>query len=157
MTDAATSTPPRSDPPGTAPPGRAAGSPPPSLAARARQWARRIKRDAYALSLAVRDPRTPWYAKLVAACVVAYAFSPIDLIPDFIPLLGYLDDILIVPLGILLALKLIPADVMAECRAKAEAHRPHSRPRNYLGAAAIVAIWLLAAALSVQWLIRLTG
>ena len=127
----------------------------PSLAARARQWARRVKRDTYALYLAVRDRRTPWYAKVVAACVVAYAFSPIDLIPDFIPVLGYLDDVIIVPLGIVLALKLIPPDVMAECRAAAEANRPSSKPRNYIGAAAIVAIWLLAAALASQWALRL--
>ena len=130
-------------------------SAPPGLAGRARQWARRIKRDTYALYLAVRDRRTPWYAKVVAACVVAYAFSPIDLIPDFIPVLGYLDDVIIVPLGILLALRLIPSDVMAECRAAAEANRPSSKPRNYIGAAVIVAIWLLAAALGAQWLLRL--
>ena len=129
----------------------------PGLAARARQWARRVKRDTYALYLAVRDPRTPWYAKVVAACVVAYAFSPIDLIPDFIPVLGYLDDVLIVPLGVLLALRLIPPHVMAECRATAEVHRPSSKPRHYLGAAAIVAIWLFAAALSIQWAWRLIG
>ena len=127
----------------------------PGLAARVRQWARRVKRDTYALYLAVRDRRTPWYAKVVAACVVAYAFSPIDLIPDFIPVLGYLDDVIIVPLGIVLALKLIPPDVMAECRAAAEANRPSSKPRNYIGAAAIVAIWLLAAALAIQWAMRL--
>ena len=127
----------------------------PGFAARARQWARQIKRDTYALYLAVKDRRTPWHAKLVAACVVAYAFSPIDLIPDFIPVLGYLDDVIIVPLGILLALRLIPADVMAECRAEAEANRPSSKPRNYVGAAAIVAIWLAAAALCLQWALRL--
>ena len=99
----------------------------------------------------MRDPRTPLYAKLFAACVVAYAFSPIDLIPDFIPVLGYLDDVIIVPLGIVLALRMIPADVMAECRALAEQNRPSSKPRNYIGAAAIVLIWLLAAALAIQW------
>lgn len=130
-------------------------TPRPSLAARARQWARRLKRDTYALYLALRDPRTPWYAKLIAACVVAYAFSPIDLIPDFIPVLGYLDDLIVVPLGILLALKLIPTHVMADCRAEAEASRPASKPRNYAGAAAIVAIWLLAAALGFRWALRL--
>ena len=126
-----------------------------TLFARARAWARRIKRDTYALYLAVRDPRTPWYAKLFAACVVAYAFSPIDLIPDFIPILGYLDDVIIVPLGIVLALKLIPPAVMAECRAEADANRPSSKPHNYVGAVAVVAIWLLALAFSVQWALRL--
>ena len=105
----------------------------------------------------MRDPRTPWYAKLCAACVVAYAFSPIDLIPDFIPVLGYLDDVIVVPLGIVLALKLIPADVMAECRARAEANRPASKPRDYVGAAVIVLIWLAAAALGLQWALRLFG
>lgn len=125
------------------------------MVTRARAWARRIKRDTYALYLAVRDPRTPWYAKLLAACVVAYAFSPIDLIPDFIPVLGYLDDVIIVPLGIMLALKLIPPAVMAECRAAADASRPSSKPRNYVGAAVVVAIWLLALALSLQWALRL--
>jgi uncharacterized membrane protein YkvA (DUF1232 family) len=129
----------------------------PGLTARARGWARRIKRDTYALYLAVRDPRTPWYAKVVAACVVAYAFSPIDLIPDFIPVLGYLDDVLIVPLGILLALRLIPPHVMAECRTAAEASRPSSKPSNYAGAAAIVALWLLAAAICVYWAWRVIG
>ena len=123
----------------------------PGLVARARQWARRIKRDTYALFLAIRDPRTPWYAKVVAACVVAYAFSPLDLIPDFIPVLGYLDDVIIVPLGIVLALKLIPAEVMAECRARAEANWPSSKPRSFVGAAVIVAVWLLLAALSIRW------
>jgi len=127
----------------------------PSAFARARHWARRIKRDTCALYLAVRDPRTPWYAKLVAACVVAYAFSPIDLIPDFIPILGYLDDVIIVPLGIMLALNLIPPAVMAECRAAADANRPSSKPRNYIGATAVVAIWLLTAALSIQWIMRI--
>ena len=126
-----------------------------SLFTRARAWARRIKRDTYALYLAVRDPRTPWYAKLFAACVVAYAFSPIDLIPDFIPVLGYLDDVIIVPLGIMLALKLIPTTVMAECRATADANRPSSKPRNYIGAVVVVAIWLLALVLSIQWALRL--
>src|SRR5688572_19451473 len=119
--------------------------------ASARAWARRIKRDTYALYLAVRDPRTPWYAKLFAACVVAYAFSPIDLIPDFIPILGYLDDVIIVPLGIVLALKLIPPAVMVECRAAADANRPSNKPRNYIGAAVIVLLWLLAAALCIRW------
>ena len=117
----------------------------------ARQWARRIKRDTYTLYLAARDPRTPWHAKLFAACVVAYAFSPIDLIPDFIPVLGYLDDVIIVPLGIVLALRLLPPKVLAECRAAADADRPSSKPRNYLGAAVIVLIWLLAAVLCIRW------
>lgn len=130
---------------------------PPGLAMRARQWARRIKRDTYALFLAVRDPRTPWYAKVIAASVVAYAFSPIDLIPDFIPVLGYLDDVIIVPLGIVLAMKLIPAEVMAECRARADANRPSSKPRNYAGAAVVVALWILLAAISIRFALSIVS
>src|ERR1700694_496145 len=84
-----------------------------------KQRARQLKRETYAMCLAYKDPRVPWYARVFAAGIVAYAFSPIDLIPDFIPILGYLDDLIIVPLGIALALKMIPPHVMAECRAKA--------------------------------------
>lgn len=109
-----------------------------------KQRARHIKRETYALYLAYRHPGTPWYAKTVAAGVVAYAFSPIDLIPDFIPVLGYLDDLVLVPAGIVLAIKLIPEPVMAECReqARAVADRPTSRA----AALVIVAIWMLGAA-----------
>ncbi len=125
--------------------------------AAARQWARTVKRDVYALYLATRDPRTPWYGKLLAACIVAYAFSPIDVIPDFIPVLGYLDDVIIVPLGILLALRLVPPDVMAECRARAEQDRPSSKPRSLIGAAAVIATWLLLATLCAAWALRQFG
>ena len=88
--------------------------------ARVKQWARTIKRDVHAIGLAARDPRVPWYAKVLAATVVAYALSPIDLIPDFIPVVGYLDDLVIVPAGILLTVRLIPADLLNEFRAQAE-------------------------------------
>jgi uncharacterized membrane protein YkvA (DUF1232 family) len=81
-------------------------------------WARRLKRDVFALWIAARDPRVPWYAKVVAGCVATCALSPIDLIPDFIPVVGYLDDIIIVPLGIILAAKLVPSDLMVEFRAE---------------------------------------
>ena len=118
--------------------------------ARVRGWARRWKRDAYALLLATRHPRTPWYAKLVAALVAAYAFSPIDLIPDFIPVLGYLDDVIIVPLGIALAIKLIPADVMAECRRRADESRPSSKPKNWIAGGFMVALWLLAVVVTLR-------
>src|SRR3954453_17239658 len=104
-----------------------------------------VKRDAYALYLVARHPRTPWYAKLLAAAVVAYALSPIDLIPDFIPVLGYLDDLLLVPLGILLVARLIPATVLADARAQAE--QAEGRPTSWVGAAVIIALWLLGAAL----------
>ena len=101
----------------------------------------RLKTEVYALYLAYRDPRTPWYAKIVVALVVGYALSPIDLIPDFVPVLGYLDDLLLLPLGILLALRLIPAEVMAECRARAA--EMHNRPESRFGWALVVAIWLM--------------
>jgi uncharacterized membrane protein YkvA (DUF1232 family) len=119
---------------------------------RLRGWARGIKRDVIALWLAARDPRVPWYAKTVAALVAAYALSPIDLIPDMIPVLGYLDDVILVPLGILLAVRLIPAPLMAELRE--EAARRGERPVSRAGAAAVVAIWLIALAALVDalWL-----
>ncbi|MPZ39183.1 MAG: DUF1232 domain-containing protein [Rhizobiales bacterium] len=114
-----------------------------------KQWARTVKRDVHALYLARRDPRVPWYAKLLAMAVAAYALSPIDLIPDFIPVIGYLDELIILPLGILLVIRLIPADVMAEHRALADAAQ--DRPVSRGAAAAIVAIWIAAIAL-VAWL-----
>jgi uncharacterized membrane protein YkvA (DUF1232 family) len=110
-----------------------------------RTWARSLKRDVVALYLAARDPRVPWYAKLVAAAVAAYALSPIDLIPDFIPVLGYLDDVILVPLGILLAVKLVPPALMAEFRDEAQSWT--ERPMSKAGAAAIIVSWILAAAL----------
>ena len=119
----------------------------PSLS-RLKQWARNVKRDVHALYLAARDPRVPWYAKAVALAVAAYALSPLDLIPDFVPVLGYLDDIIIVPLGILLAIRLIPPQIMAEHRAAASAAAPST---SRIAAAAIVGIWILAAAL-LLWL-----
>ena len=113
-----------------------------------------MKIEVYALSLAYRDPRVPWYARAFAAGVAAYAFSPIDLIPDFIPVLGYLDDLLLVPLGIFLALKMIPPEVMAECREQAAAQADQRRPVNRAAAAVIVAIWIALAALGVGLLAR---
>ena len=117
-----------------------------------RQRARALKVEVYALVLAYRDPRTPWPARVVAACVVAYAFSPIDLIPDFIPVLGYLDDLILVPLGVLLAVRLIPAVVMADCRQRAR--EAEGRPVNWLAAAVIVLVWVGLAALGIYWLAR---
>jgi uncharacterized membrane protein YkvA (DUF1232 family) len=115
-----------------------------------RTRARNLKRDALALYFAVRDPRTPWYARALAAAVVAYAFSPIDLIPDFIPVLGYLDDLLIVPLGIALVIRLIPGPVMAECRQRAQAAA--ERPMSRAGAAFVIAVWVGCAAWAI-WFI----
>ncbi|MBD3848937.1 DUF1232 domain-containing protein [Bosea sp. SSUT16] len=116
------------------------------------QWAGRVKRDAVALWIAARDPRTPLIAKAVAAAVAAYALSPIDLIPDFIPVLGYLDDLLIVPAGIALAVRLIPAELMSEFRGQADERA--SRPRSAVGAAIIVLIWLLGLAALGFWAFR---
>jgi uncharacterized membrane protein YkvA (DUF1232 family) len=102
--------------------------------------AARLKRELFALHLAARDPRTPWYAKVLVAGVVAYALSPIDLIPDPIPILGYLDDLLLLPLGIYLALKMIPETVMADCRQQA-ARLGARLPKSYVAAVAIVLLW----------------
>ncbi len=110
---------------------------------RAKRWARLLKRDVMALWIAARDSRTPWHAKLVAGLVAAYALSPIDLIPDFIPILGYLDDLIIVPIGILLVVKLIPEPLMAEYRAMAA---EQARQTSYGGMIAILAIWIAIAA-----------
>jgi uncharacterized membrane protein YkvA (DUF1232 family) len=114
-----------------------------------RAWAKRMKRDVVALWIAAHDPRVPLYAKLVAGAVAAYALSPIDLIPDFIPVIGYLDDLIIVPLGILLAIRLVPGDLMQEFRE--EAVRREGRPKSLAGFAAIVTVWIVCAA----WLIWL--
>ena len=113
-----------------------------------------LRADTYALYLAGKDPRVPWFAKALAVAVVAYAFSPIDLIPDFIPILGYLDDLLLVPLGVALVLRLVPPEVMAECRKKARDATAQGKPVNRWAAAVIVAIWLLLAGLAVALVVR---
>lgn len=112
-----------------------------------RQRARELKSEVIALYLAARHPRTPWYAKLLVAAIATYALSPIDLIPDFIPVLGLLDDIVLLPLGIAWALKMIPADVMSECREKALAIS--ARPTSFAAAVAIIATWLVFLILAV--------
>jgi uncharacterized membrane protein YkvA (DUF1232 family) len=117
---------------------------------RLRTWARGIKRDVHALYLAARDPRVPWHAKAVAMAVAAYALSPIDLIPDFIPVIGYLDDLLIVPLGILLAVRLVPGDLMAEFRASAVS-REGERVLGRFGTVIIVLLWAVGIAVGVVW------
>lgn len=119
-----------------------------------KQRARELKTETYAIYLAYKDPRTPWYARLFAVCVVGYAFSPIDLIPDPIPVLGYLDDLVLVPLGIAIALKMIPSPVMTECRDKAQAATDQGKSSNWTAAAVIVAIWLLLAALAIVVIVR---
>lgn len=113
------------------------------------QKVRQLKQETYAVYIACKDPRVPWYARVFAGFVVAYAFSPIDLIPDFIPILGYLDDLILVPLGIILVIKMIPPDVLAECREKAEVVIAQGKPTSRIAAIVIVSIWLLLAILAV--------
>jgi uncharacterized membrane protein YkvA (DUF1232 family) len=113
------------------------------MLARIKTWARTLKRDSHAIYLASRDPRVPWYAKVLAIAVAAYALSPIDLIPDFIPVIGYLDDLIIVPLGIYLVVRLIPDEVMVECRARADA--AGQPPVSRAGMIAIILLWIVAA------------
>jgi len=112
------------------------------LLERWKQKARQLKQEIYALYLAYRDPRVSLHAKIFAACVVGYAFSPIDLIPDPIPILGYLDDLILIPLGISLALKMIPPEVMAESRVKASQVMEQGKPVSWVAAGVIAAIWL---------------
>ena len=117
------------------------------LLERLKRWAGRLKVETYALYLAYRDPRVPWYARAFAALVVGYAFSPIDLIPDPIPVIGYLDDLILVPLGLTLAIRMIPAKVLAECREKAR--ELSKRPVYRVAAVVVVTVWLALAALAV--------
>lgn len=123
------------------------------MSGRLRAWARGLKRDVMALWLALRDPRVPWLAKALAALVVGYALSPIDLIPDFIPVLGLLDDLILLPLGILLVIRLIPPALMAELRGAAAARLDQPRPRSLVAALVIVALWLLLAAWLGYWIL----
>ena len=121
---------------------------------RLKQWAKQIKRDVYAVWFAARDPETPFLAKLVALLVVAYAISPIDLIPDFIPVLGYLDDLILVPLGIMLVLRLVPTEVMQRCRLQADAIS--QKPSSYIAALVFIILWLGVAYLAYIYLYRPT-
>lgn len=117
----------------------------------------RTEARGFALYLAYRDPRVPWYARLVAGLVVAYAFSPIDLIPDFIPVLGYLDDLLLLPLGIALAIRMLPPTVLAESRVKATERLAEGKPINRAMAVCIIALWLALAGLGIAllwWAVR---
>ena len=121
-------------------------SPATTLSSRLRNWARRLKRDGVTLWFACRHAATPWYAKALGVFVVAYALSPIDLIPDFVPVLGYVDDVLLLPGLIWLTIRLIPAPVLAECRQRADAwmQSSGSRPTSRWGAALVVAVWVVA-------------
>ena len=116
---------------------------------------RALKKETFSLYLACRHPRVPWYAKVLALIVVGYALSPIDLIPDFIPVLGYLDDLVLIPLGIMLVIRMIPAEVLAECRQKAETIVGQRIRAGKIAAAVIILLWILSAAL-VAWLILKT-
>jgi uncharacterized membrane protein YkvA (DUF1232 family) len=116
-----------------------------------KQRARRLKEETFALYLVARHPGTPWYAKLFVAGIVAYAFSPIDLIPDFVPVLGYLDDLMLIPMGIALAIRMVPPSVLAECRARAQEVMSQEKPVNRIAGAVIVVIWIVLAALSAVW------
>lgn len=117
-----------------------------------KERARLLNREALTLYLVYRHPDVPWYAKALALVVVGYALSPIDLIPDFIPVLGYLDDLVLIPLGVLLVIRLVPADVVVECRARAEVGLRKAARAGKIAAAVVVAVWLLTAAL-IAWLI----
>jgi uncharacterized membrane protein YkvA (DUF1232 family) len=112
---------------------------------------RRLKAEVYGLYYAARDPRTPWYAKALAAGIVAYALSPIDLIPDFVPVLGYLDDLILIPLGISLTLKLIPGEVLSESRARARESMGKRKPTSWTAGAVILLLWLALAILCIRW------
>jgi uncharacterized membrane protein YkvA (DUF1232 family) len=123
-----------------------------SLLAAVKGWARRIKRDVMTVYFASRDPETPLLVRLLALAIAAYALSPIDLIPDFIPVLGYLDDLLIVPAGIYLVIRLLPPHVIASSRLKAEA--VCDRPKSYVAAVLIILVWLLILFIAILWFFR---
>ena len=117
-----------------------------------KQRAKQLKLETHAIYLAYKDPRVPWYARIFAACVVGYAFSPIDLIPDPIPILGYLDDFILIPLGVVLALKMIPKEVMAECRERSQVIMLQGKPVNRITAIVIIAIWIIFAAIAIVFM-----
>ncbi len=112
-----------------------------------------LKLETYALYLAARDPRTPWYVKLLIAGIVAYALSPIDLIPDFLPVIGFLDDLVLIPIGIALAIRLVPHTVLTECRGRAR-EAVGNGPVSRIAGAIIIAIWAVLAALCVLWIYK---
>ena len=121
-----------------------------------REKVRRLRTEVYALSLALRDPRVPWYAKALAGIVVAYALSPVDLIPDFIPVLGYVDDLVLIPAGIYLTLKLIPGEVLEECRQRAKSE-PITSKSKWVAATIIIFIWLVVVYLVIRLIWRIAN
>ncbi|MCX7923734.1 MAG: YkvA family protein [Clostridia bacterium] len=126
-----------------------------SFLANLKSKAKALKKEIRALYLAYKRPDVPWYAKLFVAIVVAYALSPIDLVPDFIPILGYLDDLILIPLGIALAVKLIPENIMNECRLEAEEVFKKGKPKNWFAGAVIILVWIIAAGLVVLKLLEI--
>jgi uncharacterized membrane protein YkvA (DUF1232 family) len=122
-----------------------------SVLAKLKARARQLKGEVLALYLAAKHPQTPWYAKLFVVAIVAYALSPIDLIPDFIPVLGLLDEVLLLPFAIVLAVKMVPADVMSECRTRASERRPDGSRSGRIAAAFIVVAWLAVIVLAAWW------
>lgn len=124
-----------------------------SISSNLKTWAKRIKRDGVTLWFAGKNPRTPWHAKALGVFVVAYALSPIDLIPDFIPVLGFVDDVLLLPGLIWLTIKLLPADVLADCRSQADEWMASkgAKPTSKVGAALIILLWLLACCAGWYW------
>lgn len=125
-----------------------------SILSKLKAIAKKLKENLMVMYLAYRDPRVPLFAKIFAICVVAYAFSPVDLIPDFIPVLGYLDDIILVPLGIYIALRFFPKEVLGEYRTKAEEQRKLGKPKNWITGTLIIAVWIALAVLCGLYLIR---
>ncbi|RHW37531.1 DUF1232 domain-containing protein [Lysinibacillus yapensis] len=109
--------------------------------AKIKMWARNLKKKIFILYFASKDERVPWFVKLFTLCVVAYAFSPIDFIPDFIPVLGYLDDVILLPLGIMLALKMVPKEVLSDCEHKAEVMMNSDKPKNWIAGSIILLVW----------------
>jgi uncharacterized membrane protein YkvA (DUF1232 family) len=122
-----------------------------------KSWARSLRLEAFALYYAYRNPRTPWYAKAWSIIVVAYAFSPIDLIPDFIPILGFVDDLILIPLGMAIAVKLIPKDVLADSRVIAQAKIDSKKPVNWVAGGIVIGIWVAVIAYVCYRLIQGTG
>jgi uncharacterized membrane protein YkvA (DUF1232 family) len=120
-----------------------------------KQKLKKFKRETYAIYLASKHPDVPWYARALAVCIAAYAFSPIDLIPDVIPIIGFLDDLILVPLGILLVTRMIPPDVLAECRQKSEEAMREKHTKNWIMAAVIISIWVILGGLMAVWLSKL--
>jgi len=119
-----------------------------------KQKAYRLKRETHAIYLAYKDPRTPWYARIFAACVIGYAFSPIDLIPDPIPILGYLDDLILIPLGLAIVIKMIPPKVLQECREKAQMAQREGKQKNWIAGSIIIAIWIIAFLITIIFIRR---